>query len=73
VNPKPLVLQGVSGVGKTAVLSTWIRHLQKSDPDGFLVYHFVGATPQSRGTCGSVGCMKPGAVRFMETGEAEKF
>ncbi|MEW6386990.1 MAG: tetratricopeptide repeat protein [Thermodesulfobacteriota bacterium] len=44
---KPLVLQGESGVGKSALLANWLLAYREKHPDDFVFCHFIGATPQS--------------------------
>ncbi len=43
----PMILVGHSGIGKTTILANWIAELQRSYPEIFVVYYFIGATPYS--------------------------
>jgi len=43
----PIVISGESGCGKSALISNWIYQYQKSNPDTFILYHFIGGASDS--------------------------
>jgi hypothetical protein len=45
--PRPLVISGEGGTGKSALLAEAIRRAQRDHPDSDLMYRFIGATPGS--------------------------
>jgi tetratricopeptide (TPR) repeat protein len=44
---KPLVIQGDSGSGKSALLANWILRYQNKNPEDLVFLHFVGGTGNS--------------------------
>jgi telomerase protein component 1 len=46
-DPKPLLVTGGSGTGKSAILARLSRDFRERQPDTFAVAHFVGASPSS--------------------------
>jgi len=44
---KPAVLTGVSGCGKSALLSEWVSRWRKLHPEDLIIQHFIGSTPDS--------------------------
>lgn len=51
----PLVLTGESGCGKSALLAEWVGRWKESNPNDFVIQHYVGST--------SNGADWPGVVR----------
>jgi len=51
----PLVLTGESGCGKSALLAEWVGRWKESNPNDFVIQHYVGST--------SSGAYWPGVVR----------
>jgi WD40 repeat protein len=45
--PQPLVVHGVSGVGKTALIANAIEQARARNPNAIIVARFIGATPES--------------------------
>lgn len=43
----PLVVQGTSGMGKSALLANWSNRFHQHHPESLLVTHFVGCSPAS--------------------------
>lgn len=43
----PLVLAGESGCGKSALLAEWVGRWKESNPDDFVIQHYVGSTSDS--------------------------
>lgn len=43
----PLVLTGESGCGKSALLAEWVHRWRESNPDDFVLQHYVGSTSHS--------------------------
>ena len=43
----PLVVLGASGVGKSALLASWIDHWRRDRPQDFVFQHYVGGTTDS--------------------------
>jgi len=41
-NPKPLVILGEAGSGKSALLANWAHDYQANHPDDFVFWHFCG-------------------------------
>jgi NACHT domain- and WD repeat-containing protein len=46
-DPRPLVISGEGGSGKSALLAEALRRAQRDHPDAGVVYRFIGATPGS--------------------------
>ena len=43
----PLVLEGQSGIGKSALLANWLQEFQENHPDVYVLAHFTGSTASS--------------------------
>ena len=43
----PLVIQGESGSGKSALIANWVEGYRKKHPDDFILLHFIGSTADS--------------------------
>jgi KaiC/GvpD/RAD55 family RecA-like ATPase len=43
----PLVVTGTPGCGKSALLAKFVSQFRRLEPDTFILYHFVGASPSS--------------------------
>jgi len=46
-NPRPVVISGEPGCGKSAFLANWYRQYATEHPDSFVLAYFVGASPDS--------------------------
>ena len=44
---KPLLVQGASGVGKSALLSNWLTRRESHAPEDIVIQHWVGCSPLS--------------------------
>lgn len=47
LDPHPLVIHGVSGSGKSALMARAIQLVQESDPKDVVVFRFIGTTPEA--------------------------
>jgi telomerase protein component 1 len=45
--PGPLVVTGTPGCGKSALLARFVSQFRRLEPSTFILYHFVGASPNS--------------------------
>ncbi len=43
----PMVVTGTPGCGKSALLARFVSQFRRLEPDTFIIYHFVGASPSS--------------------------
>jgi tetratricopeptide (TPR) repeat protein len=50
--PRPLVITGESGSGKSALLSYWSERYRREHPEAFIITHHIGATSTSTGHLG---------------------
>lgn len=46
-DPRPLVILGEAGSGKTALLANWVVRYRQMHPDTLMLHHYIGATPYS--------------------------
>jgi nephrocystin-3 len=46
-DPRPIVITGESGCGKSAFLANWYRQYTAEHPDDFVLAYFLGASPDS--------------------------
>ena len=44
---KPLLVQGASGIGKSALLSNWLTRRASHAPEDIVIHHWVGCSPLS--------------------------
>lgn len=44
---KPLLVQGASGIGKSALLSNWLTRRESHAPEDIVIHHWVGCSPLS--------------------------
>ena len=52
--PQPIVVAAPPGGGKSALLSSWCQEHRRENPRDLLIAHFVGATPASTTSWGTV-------------------
>ena len=45
--PGPMVVSGTPGCGKSALLARFVSQFRRLEPEAFVLYHFVGASPGS--------------------------
>jgi telomerase protein component 1 len=45
--PGPMVVTGTPGCGKSALLARYVSQFRRLQPETFMLYHFVGASPSS--------------------------
>jgi nephrocystin-3 len=43
----PLLVTGVSGMGKTALIANWLKHYNTLHPDLYVFFHFTGSSADS--------------------------
>jgi len=46
---RALLITGSAGIGKSAVLATWLARKRKSNPDQHFLFHFVGCASGTTG------------------------
>lgn len=46
---KPMVVLGESGSGKSTLLANWALKYREENPEAFVLFHFIGSSPQSAG------------------------
>jgi WD40 repeat protein len=46
-DPRPMVVSGQGGIGKSALLAQSLRRAQRDHPESEILYRFIGATPES--------------------------
>ncbi len=46
INEPPLVVTGVSGSGKSALIANWVYRFRRENPGIYVIQHYIGSSPQ---------------------------